>query len=93
MKNRALDTLLGPHPLDELANPRPSCASCSAAWSARTGIAPARTLVDRVLLVRDPATRTYRLVVHCHGASELLELGDELPTNAAIASRVAFARK
>ncbi len=77
----------------ELDNPRPACAKCSASWTQRTGLAPARCLVERSLLVRDLASRTYRLVVHCHGAAELVELGEDFPANAAIAKVIAFRRK
>ncbi len=85
----------GPHnhhalPSDELDNPLPSCAPCSAEWSKQHFHVPGRVRVDRSLLIRDLVGRRYLAVVHCHGASELVDFGEELPTNRAIAARVAF---
>lgn len=74
----------------ELERPRPSCSVCSADYAKRTGL-PARCLVERALIVRDTSTGLYRAIVHCHGATELLELGDH--TDAiAVSAAIAFKR-
>ncbi len=74
---------------NELDNPRPACAVCSVEYTRRMGV-PSRCIVDRALIMREPTGRGYLAIVHCHDASELVVFGDELPTNAAIAARVAF---
>ena len=79
----ALRNVLGPSELD---NPRPTCVTCSRIWHGKTGL-PARCIVERALIMR--VERGYIAIVHCHGASAILELG-ETTTELAIASRYVF---
>ncbi len=65
----------------------PSCAKCSREWSQRTGIAPARVPVERFLFMRD-LSRGYLVVAHCHGASTIVLLGPECPSDLKLGSLV-----
>ena len=74
----------------ELEHPRPSCWPCTVAWSEERGGIPARVRVERSAIIRDVAARRYVAVVHCHERSEVVDLGEDIPTEQSIASRIAF---
>ena len=74
------DAVIGARPV------RPTCGTCSADFRKRTGL-PAAAIVERALILRAD-TGGYLAVVHCHGASDVIDLGpnpDELTVGAAVA--------
>jgi hypothetical protein len=66
----------------------PVCSPCSRAWQARHKL-PGHVPVERAIVIRDLPRARYVAVVHCHGASEVVELG-EAPSETSVASVVAF---
>lgn len=57
----------------------PQCVACSLAHTARLGM-PANVAAERALVLRDLSLNIYRMVVHCHGQTQLVDFGAETPT-------------
>jgi hypothetical protein len=68
----------------------PACVVCSREWSAKHAL-PAVVPVTSALLMREAFGRGYLAIVHCHGASCIVELGTETPSDNKIRTARAFA--
>lgn len=67
----------------------PRCHVCKEEWN-RAHFVPGATLVAKLIVMREHPGRGYLAIVHCHGSSEVIELGTDLPTERALSLVVAF---
>lgn len=75
---------------EESAPLRPACVQCSAKWAKKHAL-PAIVPVQRALIMCEKPGRGYIAVVECHGASAVVELGQETPSDNKIRTARAFA--
>jgi len=68
----------------------PACAVCAREWSRANYDLPAIVPVKRALIHR-AANGRYLAVVHCHGQTETVDLGEEMPSDDRIRTTKAFA--
>ena len=68
---------------------KPACVPCTRDWTQKHSL-PGLVPVDRALVYRG-ADGAYRAVCHCHGATCVVELGLETPSDNKIRTARAFA--